>query len=161
MFFHGSFPLSCSFFKSELTFSTQRQKWCSHIQNRTGKTWYKSSRSLMFCKIGVLNFTGKHLFWSLFLKRLQGWGPATLSKGDSNTGISVEVFEIFKDISFFTKHLRWLLLVIISLRPGSLPLVNKRFRLTQRVSFLSQPIIYSFIDDKNKETLIKKFFRLS
>ena len=36
---------------------------------------FRSSRSLMFFKIGVLknvgNFTGKHLFWSLFLTKLQ------------------------------------------------------------------------------------------
>ena len=30
----------------------------------------------------------------------------------------------------------------------------------QRVTFLKLPVIYGFIDDKNKEALIKKFFRL-
>ena len=29
------------------------------------------------------------------------------------------------------------------------------------VTFLKQPLIYGFIDDKNKESLITKFFRLS
>ena len=42
----------------------------------------------MFFKIGVLknfgNFTGKHLYWSLF--KLQLWRVVTLSRRDSNTG---------------------------------------------------------------------------
>ena len=32
-------------------------------------------------------FTEKHLFWSLFLKKLQDWGPATFLKRDSNPGV--------------------------------------------------------------------------
>ena len=44
----------------------------------------------MFLKIGVLkdfaNFTGKHLCWSFFLKKLQVLRPATLLKTDSSTG---------------------------------------------------------------------------
>ena len=35
----------------------------------------------------LANFTGKRLFWSLFLIKLQGWRSATLSKRDSNTGV--------------------------------------------------------------------------
>ena len=42
-------------------------------------------------KIGVpknfVNFTGKHLCWSLFLIRLQALKPTTLLKGDSNAGV--------------------------------------------------------------------------
>ena len=42
-------------------------------------------------KKGVLKnfavFTGKHLCWSLFLKKLQAWRPATLLKRGSNTGV--------------------------------------------------------------------------
>ena len=38
--------------------------------------------------------------------------------------------------------------------------LSKQAFLSQRVTFLKQPIIYGFIDDKNKKTLIK-FFRLS
>ena len=30
------------------------------------------------------NFTGKHLCWSLFLVKLQGWGSSTLLKSNSN-----------------------------------------------------------------------------
>ena len=42
----------------------------------------------MFCKKDALNnfanFTEKHLFWSLFLIKLQTWRPATLFKRNSN-----------------------------------------------------------------------------
>ena len=52
---------------------------------------FRSSRSPIFFKIGVFKnftkFTGEHLCWSLFLKRLQAWKPATLLKRDSNTGV--------------------------------------------------------------------------
>ena len=43
--------------------------------------------SQMFLKIGVLKnfaiFTGKQLYWSLFLIRLLAFRPATLFKSDS------------------------------------------------------------------------------
>ena len=59
-------------------------------------TTIRSSRSQMFCKIGILknfaNFTGKHLCWkSLFSKvadlKPADLKPATLLTGDSNTGL--------------------------------------------------------------------------
>ena len=46
---------------------------------------------------------------SLF-KKVAGL-PATLLKRDSNTCVSCEYCEIFKN-SFFTEHLRWLLLIV-------------------------------------------------
>ena len=61
----------------------------------------------MFCKINIFknfaNFLGKHLFWSLFnkiviIKRLEDRCFA-------------EKFAKFLRTTFFTKHLRWLLLV--------------------------------------------------
>ena len=49
----------------------------------------------MFFKIYVLknvaNFTRKHLYWSLFLINLQAFGPTTLLKRDSNTGVFFSV----------------------------------------------------------------------
>ena len=52
---------------------------------------FRSSRSQMFFKIGVLknfaNFTAKHLCWSTFFIKLQAWRAATLLKRDSNTGV--------------------------------------------------------------------------
>ena len=51
----------------------------------------RSSRLQMFFKIGVLksfpNFTGKHLCWSLFLKKFSGSRLATLLKKGFNTGV--------------------------------------------------------------------------
>ena len=39
--------------------------------------------------------------------------------------------------------------------------LRKKAFSSQRVTFLKEPIIYCFIDDKNKETLIKIFLGLS
>ena len=45
----------------------------------------------VFFKKGVLknfaNLTEKHLCWSLFLIKMEAWGPATLLKRDSNTDV--------------------------------------------------------------------------
>ena len=61
---------------------------------------FRSSRSQMFFKIGVLKnfaiFTGKSLCWSLFLIKLL--------KRNSNTGFSCEKCNIFKN-TFLTEHL--------------------------------------------------------
>ena len=154
MFFFQKWP-DIQHTTSKVMFLHSEQNWKNVIQKQSFADVLQNR-----CSKNFANFTGKHLFWSLFLKKLQGWGPATLSKGDSNTGISVEVFEIFKDI-FFYKTPPVAASGDNKPQTSSLPWVNRRFRLTQRVTFLSQPIIYSFIDDKNKETLIKKFFRLS
>ena len=58
---------------------------------RTVMRKYRSSRSQMFFKIGILkhfaNFTGKHLCWSFFLMKLQALRPANLLKTDSNTDV--------------------------------------------------------------------------
>ena len=70
-----------------------------------------------FFKIGVLknfaNCTGKHLCWSFLVIKLQALKPATLLKTDSNTGISYDICELLKN-TFFTEHLRWLLLKIMN-----------------------------------------------
>ena len=121
LFFHRLFPFSCYFFTSDLKFSTQHQKWCSHIHNRTGKTWYASIRLQMFFKISVLKisqtsqentFVGVSATWlrpcNIFKKILQyRCFPATFVK--------------LLRTPFLTEHLRWLFLVIISLTPDSLP----------------------------------------
>ena len=57
---------------------------------------------------GKETFTGKRLYWSLFLIKLQAWGPATLLKRDTNT-LSCEYCEISKNSFFFVEHLWWLL----------------------------------------------------
>ena len=45
----------------------------------------------------VAIFTGKHLCWSLFLIKLRAFRPATILKRDSNTGVSFEYCEVFKN----------------------------------------------------------------
>ena len=50
--------------------------------------------------------------------------------------------------------------MIVSLTPDYFTLSKQTFS-SQRVTFLKQPIMYGFVDDKTKETLIEKFFRLS
>ena len=60
---------------------------------------FKSSRSQMFFKIGVLNnfaiFAGKHLCWSYFLIKLQARRSAILLKRDSNTGVFLWILRNF------------------------------------------------------------------
>ena len=62
----------------------------------------------MFFKIGVLknfaNFTGKQLSWSLSSIKLKVLKPVTLLKIDSNTCVSSEIYEIFKNIVFYRTH---------------------------------------------------------
>ena len=65
---------------------------------------YTGSRSQMFFKIEILkhftNLTGKHLRWSFFVIKLQALRPETLLKTDSNTGIFLWYFQIFKENIF-------------------------------------------------------------
>ena len=139
----------------------QRQKWCSHIQNRAGKTWHRQSFAEILqnrCSKNFPNFTGEHLCWSLF-KKVAGLKLCNIVKKRLQHRCFPVKFAKSLRTPLFTEHLLWRLLVIISLTPDSLAWVNRRFRLN--VSLLKQPIIYSFIDDKNIETLIKKFFTLS
>ena len=59
----------------------------------------------MFFKIGVhkvfVIFTGKHLYWRLFLIKLQAFKSVTLLKRDFNTAASCQYCKIFKN-SFFS-----------------------------------------------------------
>ena len=48
-------------------------------------------------------FTGKHLFWGLFLIKLQTFRPATFLKRDSNTGVSCGYCEPFENSFFYRK----------------------------------------------------------
>ena len=38
-------------------------------------------------------FTGKHLYWSLFLIKLQSWGSSTFFKWDSSTDVFLRILE--------------------------------------------------------------------
>ena len=72
---------------------------------------YGSSHRRCSVKKGVLknfaNFTGKHLFWSLFLIKLQasGLGLQLYQKETPKKAFSCEICEIFKN-TYFGKHLR-------------------------------------------------------
>ena len=46
-------------------------------------------------------FTGKRLSWSLFLIKLPTWGPATLLKRDSNTGVLLKTHFVEEDLPCF------------------------------------------------------------
>ena len=67
-------------------------------QSLTGEIQYRSSRSQIFFKVGVLTnsviFTGKHLGWNLFLTNLQAFIPATLLKRGYITCFSVNLRNI-------------------------------------------------------------------
>ena len=56
---------------------------------------YRNNRSQMLFKTGLLKnsaiFIQKHLYWSLFLIKLQAWWPATLLKRVSNTGVFLRI----------------------------------------------------------------------
>ena len=56
----------------------------------------------VFCKKGILknlaNFTGKHLYWSLFLIYSCRPKPASFLKTDSNQVFSCKICEIFKNV---------------------------------------------------------------
>ena len=134
VFFHESFPFSCYFFTSDLTLSTQCQKWCSQIQNRTGKTWYKSNRLQMFFKIGVLKISQnsqQNTCVRVSFKKVAGLRPCNIIKKRIQHRCFLVKFAKLLWTPFFTEHLRWLLLVITSLTPDSLPWV-RRFHLTTR-----------------------------
>ena len=49
-------------------------------------------------------FTGKHLFWGLFLIKLQAFRPATFLKRDLNTGVLCGYCELYKNNFFIENH---------------------------------------------------------
>ena len=71
----------------ELRAETSTQEEILTVRSRN----CRSSCSKIFIKISVLKyfaiFTGKHLCWSPFSRKLQVLNPASLLKGDSNTGV--------------------------------------------------------------------------
>ena len=69
---------------------------------------FRNSPSQMFYKIGLLKnfkeFSGKHLFWSLF-NAVAGLRSATPLKSDSNRGVFLRILWKFKN-AFFMELLR-------------------------------------------------------
>ena len=76
---------------------------------------FRSSRSQMFFKVGVLKsyaiFTGKHLRWSLFLIKFKSFRPAWnfIKKKLEHRYFPVNIAKILRT-AFFIEHFRWLLL---------------------------------------------------
>ena len=70
-------------FKKPVSFFSKTFLWINFSFSQFHEHIFKSSRSHLFVKIGVLksfpDFTEKHWCWSLF-KNLAGWRPANLLK---------------------------------------------------------------------------------
>ena len=82
-----------------------RKQWLHESQRLTfWLSFVRSSRLQIFFKVGLIknfvNFTGKHLCWSLLLRKF---------KTDSNTDVFPRNFVNFLKY-LFTEHLRWLIL---------------------------------------------------
>ena len=77
---------------------------------------YRRSRPEVFFKKGVLTnfakFTGKHLCHSFFFHKVANLRPATLLKMRLWHRCVTVNFAKFLRTSFFTEHLRWLLLLL-------------------------------------------------
>ena len=90
---------------------------------------FKSSHRRCSIKKAVLKnfakFTGKHLCWNLFKKKLQALGPTTLLKRDSNTGVFCEYCQIFKN-TYFEEHLPKAASEIFSYKVGN-NIINFQF----------------------------------
>ena len=75
--------------------------WVLHIKRKQCVIWTfsRSIHSQMFFKIRVLKSfaisTGKHLYWSHFLIKLQAFRPATLLQRDSNIGVFLWILRNF------------------------------------------------------------------
>ena len=78
---------------SQLIFKAYTDNW---FQKQPLEEFYKKKGFLKNFKF----FAGKHQCWSLFLIKLQGWGAATLLKGDSNTGVSLWNLQKFSEQLF-------------------------------------------------------------
>ena len=71
--------------------------------NQTFIIWFRSIRSQMFFKLGILKnfavFTGKHLNWSAFVIKLQALRHTQIQE------FSCEIWQIFKNSFLYRTHL--------------------------------------------------------
>ena len=86
-------------FTEEQNAKLQSKLWENHskrvsAENQRIDVFYKKAGLKHFAI-----FTGKHLYWSLFLIQLQTFRSATLLKRDSNTGVFLWILKFFKDRS--------------------------------------------------------------
>ena len=75
----------------------------------------RSSLPEVFCEKGVLKHfaivTGKHLYWNIFVIKLQMKACNFVKKGLQQICFTVKIAKFFRT-AFFIEHLRWLLLPI-------------------------------------------------
>ena len=81
----------------------------------------KSSHRSYSVGKGVLkNFTGKHFCWSLFLIKLQAWGPATQV-------LSTEICKIFKNTYFYKRLYLRINLYLQCMKKKKLAIFSRKF----------------------------------
>ena len=73
------------------------QDW--HFTSKTKSSHWKCSLKKNALK-KFAKFTGKHLCWSLFFRKVTGQKPATLLKKDSNTGVFLLILRNFQEHLF-------------------------------------------------------------
>ena len=107
----------------------------------------------MLFKVDVLksfaNFTRKHKCWSLFLRKLQAWRPATLWKTRLQHWCLLVKFAKFLRTLVFTEHLRWLLLVYD----------NSRMTSSCTQLFFKIGVLKSFVNCTGKRTCFFLFLK--
>ena len=118
---------------SKMMFSHLEKNWKNLIQKQSCTDVLQKR-----CSKNFPNVSGKHLLEPLF-KKVAGLIPGNIIK--KRLRCFPGKFAKFLRTPFFAEHFWWLLLVIISLAPDYLSWVNRRFRLTQRVTFLKQTIV--------------------
>ena len=84
-------------------------KWKPVLMKLLYIAMVRSSLPEVFCKKGDLRNFVKHLCQSLFFNKVAGLNPAILLKERLAQVFYCEFYEISKN-TFFTEHLRWLLL---------------------------------------------------
>ena len=78
-------------------------KWIQN-KDKPEEAIHRCSLKYVSLKILYMIFTRNHLCWSLFLKELQAWMPASLSKKTPTKGFSCEYCKIFKNAVFYIAH---------------------------------------------------------
>ena len=112
----------CIFLQFEKIFRTIRQghRFCeiSYFPFLTSlvsaNKMFRNSCLQLFFKIGFLkNFTiltGKHFWCRVFFIKYTAFRAATLSKGDSDTGVFLRTLQSNFRTAFYIEQLRWLIL---------------------------------------------------
>ena len=65
------------------------------VRNSHQRCSVKKKLLLQIPQYSIFIYTGKHLCWSLFSRKLHAWWHATLLKKDSNTGVFLWIWQKF------------------------------------------------------------------